>query len=336
MIKAIQEKKTMYAPTLGLPELQGLVAEKYQKENKMAWVQPKNIIITNGGSHALQLAYASLSNPGDEVIISSPNFLSYYYLAGFYYLTVKEVPRKPDFSPDFDAIRKAITPKTKFIIMNSPNNPTGYAYTKKEFDEMVSIVLENDLYLVSDEVYEYFIYDQYEHISPASYEGMAERTLTLNAMSKTFGGPGLRLGYIAANDKIIDLMEKYAQYGAAGVNHPVQYGAIAAMKYGNPELPDKIRQYDKKRQYCIKRLRELQFDVIEPKGAFYIMPKIPSIGMDSDTFAETLMKEVEVAVVPGSGFGSYSSDRVRISYATEDAKLEEGFNRIEKFMLKYK
>jgi aminotransferase len=333
IIKALRDKKTQYAPTLGLPKLRELVANKFKEENKIEWAEAKNIIVTNGGSHALQLAYAVLSNPGDEIIVSSPNFLSYYYLASFYQLKTVEVPRKTeDFSPDLEKIRKSVTDKTKFIIINSPNNPTGYTYTKKQMDEIVQIVLENNLYLISDEVYEKFVYENCKHISPASYDEMADRTLTLNAMSKTFGATGLRVGYIAANDGIIGHMEKYAQYCAAGVNHPTQYGGIAAMEKGNPEMEKIIEAYNKKRQYCVKRLKELDFDFVEPYGAFYIMPSVAKFASSSEEFAENLMKQQEVAVVPGGGFGSYSKDYIRISYATEDKNLKKGFNRIEKYI----
>ncbi len=216
--------------------------------------------------------------------------------------------------------------------MNSPNNPTGYVYSREEMDTLVQIVLENDLYLISDEVYEKFLYSGRQHISPASYPEMADRTITMNAMSKTFGGPGLRLGYIAASEEIINQMEKYAQYTSAGVSHPTQYGAIAAMQYGNPDMPSIIESYDRRRQYSMKRLVELGFETPEPFGAFYIMPKVTAFESDADIFSEKLMEQQEVAVVPGSGFGSYSSDAIRISYAISEDKLEEGFDRIEKFI----
>ena len=216
--------------------------------------------------------------------------------------------------------------------MNSPNNPTGYVYTKAEVEEMVEIVKENDLYLISDEVYEKFLYEDRPHYSPASYPDMQDRTITINAMSKTFGAPGLRVGYIAASEKMIHLMENYAQYTAAGVNHPTQYGAIAALEQGNPEIEEIIKEYNKKREYCVKRLENMNFVVNAPQGAFYIMPSIKNFGMSSDEFAQDLMKSVEVAVVPGSGFGSHSEKMIRISYATDQDKLEEGFNRIESYL----
>ena len=337
IINALNEHKTQYAPALGLPKLREVIAQKFQNENNMKWAETENIMVTNGGSQGLQLSYASLTNPGDEIIMSSPNFLSYIYLAGYYHLKLVEIPRLKNYAPDLEGIRKAITPKTKFIIINSPNNPTGYVFSKKQMDELVQIVLENDLYLVSDEVYEKFLYNDHIHISPASYDEMADRTLTLNALSKTFGATGLRLGYVAASKKIIEMMEKYGQYTAAGVNHPTQYGAIEALIKGNPDIPKIITKYDNKRLYVLKRLKELQFDVIEPFGAFYIMPRLnPKWNMASEAFSNELVKEEHVACVPGNSFGSYSNNSLRISYATSDELLEEGFNRIERFLKKKK
>ncbi|UYP46159.1 Aromatic-amino-acid aminotransferase 2 [Candidatus Lokiarchaeum ossiferum] len=334
IIKALREHKTQYAPARGIPQLREIIAYKFKNENNMSWVKPENTIVTNGGSQALQLAYAVLTNPGDEMILSSPAFLSYYHLADYYGIKCVEVPAKNNYSPDIEGIKNAITPKTKFILINSPSNPTGYAFSKEEMDAIVALVLEHDLYLVSDEVYEKFYFDGMTHISPASYEGMKDRTITLNALSKTFGATGLRLGYIAASEEIIINMEKYIQYTTAGVNHPVQYGAIEGLKHvDRMNIPEIIEEYDRKRQFCVRRLKEMKFIVDMPKGAFYIMPKLnPEWGMDGDEFSNALVQEQKVACVPGSGFGSYSNDSLRISYATSDEKLEEGFNRIEKFL----
>ncbi len=334
IIQALHNHKTQYAPAMGIPPLREAIAQKFQKENQLDWVTKNNVIITNGGSQALTLAFAVLLNPGDEVIINSPNFLSYYYLADYFMVKCQEIPRKSNFAPDLTAIKNAITPNTKFILINSPNNPTGYVLNKAEMDELVKIVLENDLYLISDEVYENFVYNNEKHISPAAYEGMAERTITINALSKTFGATGLRLGYIAANEEIIKNMEKYIQYTTAGVNHPVQYGAIEAItNVHKMNLPDILQKYDNKRKFCVKRLQELGFTVVEPQGAFYIMPRLnPAWNITADEFSQQLVKEQQVACVAGDAFGNHSPDCLRISYATTDQRLEEGFNRIEKFL----
>ncbi len=332
MIQACKEKKTQYAPALGLPQLRELVATKFREENKLDWVRKENIIITNGGSQALHLAFSALLNPEDEVIINSPNFLSYYYLTEFSHARPVEVRRKDDFSLDLDALNEAISEKTKFLIINSPNNPTGYTMTEEEIDAIVDLTRDNDLYLVSDEVYEKFVYDDRQAISPAAYDGMEDRVLTLNAMSKTYAATGLRIGYVAASEEIIALMEKYAQYSAAGVNHPMQYGAIQGLQSGNPQMKDILADYNKRRLYTYDRLIKMGLEVPKPYGAFYIMPKISNVFPTSDEFSTALMTEQEVAVVPGSAFGSYADEYVRISYATSQDNLEEGLNRMEEFV----
>lgn len=334
IIKALNEHKTLYAPALGIPPLREVIAKKFQSENNLKWVKKGNIIVTNGGSQALTLAFAVLSNPGDEIILNSPNFISYFYLSDYFMLNCKEVHRNDDYSPNFQKIRNSITSKTKFLVINSPNNPTGYVFSQKDMDELVNIVIENDLYLISDEVYEKFQYNGSFHISPASYDGMKDRTITLNALSKTFGATGLRLGYIAASEEIIKNMEKYIQYTTAGVNHPVQYGAIEALsKIDQLGLPTIINNYDTKRKFCIERLQELGFHVIAPHGAFYIMPKLnPKWGINADQFSQELVKSQHVACVGGNAFGKYSDDCLRISYATSNELLKEGFDRIEKYL----
>ncbi len=336
IIKALRDHRTQYAPTLGVMQLRQIVADKFHRENHIPAIDEKNIVITNGGSQALELAFAVLGNPGDEIILSSPNFLSYFYLAEYNHLNCIEIPRLPDYSPNLDIMEQKITPKTKFIVVNTPNNPTGYGYVKSQMDRLVEIVHKHDLYLISDEVYEKFRYDNEPHISPASYPNMAERVITINALSKTFGATGYRCGYLAANETIIQNMEKWIQYTTAGVNHPIQYGAIEALIRGNLDLPEILKEYNKKRLYCIKRLRECQFDVVEPKGAFYIMPRLPaSWHVTGDVFCSQLMEEEHLACVPGEGFGSYSGNSIRISYATTDGQLEEGFNRMEKFLKRH-
>lgn len=330
-IDALQTRKTVYAPTRGVPELRDLVAKKARNENGIEAAGPENVIISNGGSQAITLAMAILFNPGDELILSSPNFVSYFYCSQFFQAKAVEIRRNEDMSPNFDEYRKRITPKTKAILVCSPNNPSGYTYTRDEWEELADIVIENDLYLISDEVYEKFVYDDREALSPASLESMAERTITLNAISKTFAAPGFRLGYVIADTEKINLMEKYMQYTVAGVNHPAQYGAISAMKASQDFFEPIKKDYVKRRDFVYKRLKEIGFKVARPNGSFYIMPSIDAFNLSADDFAMQLMKEKAVAVVPGDIFGSYSSSQVRISYAVEMEKLEEAMNRIESF-----
>jgi len=333
-INALKNNITMYAPTRGIPELLELIENKLSKVNNIQTDWKDNIMVTNGASQAITLAYASIFNPGDELVISSPNFVSYLYCGLFFGIKVVEAERNKDFSPNIERIKNSITDKTKAILINSPNNPTGHALKLKELRELVDVVIENDLYLITDEVYENYIYDNLEHTSPASLNGMFERTITVNAMSKLFSATGFRLGYVVASKEIIDLMEKYHQYTVAGTNHAAQYGFIEALKM-DTKFFDKIwKSFDERRLFVYNRLQQMGFETVKPLGAFYIMPSTKNFNMNGDEFSRAVMKQQAVAVVPGSIFGSFSNDRIRISYATEMKKLKEAMDRIEKFIKK--
>jgi len=331
-IKALRDKITYYAPTRGVPELLKLIQEKLKKKNRINCDWKENIMVTNGGSQALTLAFASIFNPGDELILSSPNFISYFYLGIFFGVKVIEVERNTDYSPNIEKIISSITPKTKALLLNTPNNPTGNAISIKELNQIADIIKENDLYLITDEVYENYVYDGYTHISPASLNGMFERTITTNAMSKLFSATGFRLGYVAAKKEIIDLMEKFHQYTAAGTNHPAQYGFIEALKMDQTFFNNILESFNERRLIVYNRLKELDFEVVKPKGAFYIMPSVKKFNISGTEFSKRLLQQQGVAVVPGDTFGSYSKDKIRISYATEINKLKEAMLRIEKFL----
>jgi aminotransferase len=333
-INALNKKFTYYAPTRGIPELLQQLENKLKAVNNIDTMWKDNIMLANGGSQALSLTFASIFNPGDEIIINSPNFISYFYLSSFFDLKVIEIERKNDFSPDIEKIKDSISEKTKAILINSPNNPTGYSLDPNELEEIVEIVKNNDLYLISDEVYENYLYDGNKHTSPASLKDMFERTITINAMSKLYSATGFRLGYVAANKEIIDTMEKYHQYTVAGTNHAAQYGFLEALKMGNSFFNDILKNFDKRRLLAYNRLSEMGFEVVKPKGAFYIMPKINNSKLTGAEFSKRVMKDQAVAIVPGNVFGSYSEYMLRMSYATKLEKLEEAMNRIEKFMRK--
>ena len=331
-IEALKKNITTYAPTRGVPELLELLEDKLKNFNKISCDWKQNIIMGNGGSNAITLAYATLFNPGDELILNSPNFVSYFYCGQFFGIKVKEIERNEDFSPNLDAMKKAISEKTKAILISSPNNPTGYALTPKELEEIVDMASEHDLYLISDEVYENYVYDEVKHISPASLNGMFDRTITLNAMSKMFSATGFRLGYVCASEPIINLMEKYLQYTVAGTNHTAQSGFIEALKMDPGFFDEILKSYDERRLLVYDRLKEMGFQVVKPRGAFYIMPSVKSFGMDGQEFSKAIIQEQGVAIVPGDIFGNYSQYRLRISYATAKEKLEEAMDRIENFV----
>ncbi|MFX0037467.1 MAG: pyridoxal phosphate-dependent aminotransferase [Candidatus Hermodarchaeota archaeon] len=331
-ITALKKNITMYAPTRGVPELLELIEQKARKTNNINANWKENIIVTNGASQAVTLAFASIFNPGDEIIISSPNFVSYFYCASFFDVKVREIERNKDFSPNIDKIKNSITNKTKAMLINTPNNPTGHALNQKELKEIVDVIIEHDLYLITDEVYENFIYDGLKHVSPASLNGMFERTITVNAMSKFYSATGFRLGYAIASKEIIDLMEKYHQYTVAGTNHAAQYGFIEALKMDYSFFKEIWDSFNKRRNLVHHRLNEIGFNIIKPRGAFYIMPSTEKFKLSGKEFSKKIMKEEAVAIVPGDIFGSFSDNMIRISYATELEKLEEAMNRIEIFI----
>jgi len=333
-INALKKNITMYAPTRGVPELLELIEEKLSKVNKISVNWKENIIVTNGASQAITLAFASIFNPGDELLICSPNFVSYFYCASFFGVNVVEIERNLDFSPNFEKIRNAITSKTKAMLINSPNNPTGHALSPKELNELIEIIIEYDLFLITDEVYENYIYDGLKHVSPASLDGMFERTITVNAMSKLFSATGFRLGYAVASKEIIDLMEKYHQYTVAGTNHAAQYGYIEALKMGFSFFEEIWESFNKRRNLVYDRLSKIGFEIVKPKGAFYVMPSTKTFHLTGEEFSQKLMKEQAVAVVPGGIFGSFSDYMIRISYATEIGKIEDAIDRVEVFINK--
>ncbi len=331
-IDALNRNITTYAPTRGVPELLQLLEKKLSRDNALNVGWEDNIIMCNGGSNAITLAYASLFNPGDELILASPNFVSYFYCGSFYGIKVVEVERRSDLGPDLEKIEKAITHRTKALLINSPNNPTGYVLKRNELEEIATIAIEYDLYLISDEVYENYLYDGLKHVSPGSLNGMLERTITINAMSKLYSATGFRLGYVVASKSIIDLMEKYLQYTVAGTNHAAQYGFIEALKMDRSFFIKILESYNERRELCYSRLKSIGFEVHKPGGAFYIMPSVKPFNMTGSQFSMEIIKEKGVAIVPGNIFGSFSDDKLRISYATEIDKVKEAMDRIESFV----
>ena len=328
-------KGSVYAPTMGVPRLRELVAQKLERENNIVADPNANVLIAPGGSGTISLAFSALFNPGDELLMFSPNFVSYFHVARIFDATVVEAPRRADFGPDVDAIASLITPHTKAILINSPNNPTGYTYSKDELEAVSSLCVDNDLYLISDEVYEKYLYDGRQHVSPASLDGMADRTITINAFSKTFSVTGMRVGFLSANESITALMENFLQFTSAGTNHPCQYGAISGLEYllENPSFLDEhVATYAARRDTCHARLNEMGLTCPKPGGAFYIMPDVSATGMNGDEFSSKLVDGHGVAVVPGSTFGQYSGNLVRISYALREDLLDEALNRIETFL----
>jgi aspartate aminotransferase len=326
--KAMEEGFTHYTPSLGIPELREAIANKLREENKID-VSKDNIIVTPGSKQAIFYAVMALIDEGDEVIIPTPAWSSYMEIVTLAGGKVKEVPTNNDFSLNIEKIKEVITKRTKLIIINSPNNPTGHVMDIKEIKALCDIVLDSNLFVLSDEIYEKLVYEG-KHISIASLPNMEERTITINGFSKTYAMTGWRLGYAVAPKNIISAMNKIQQHTATCVTSFAQIAAIEALKPHTPIAP-MIEEFKRRRDYICKALEKLSFKFVKPKGAFYVFPEIPIDNMNSNEFCDILLEKYGVSVTPGTAFGNYDK-HIRISYANSIENIEEAMKRIEMFI----
>ncbi|MEM2449253.1 MAG: pyridoxal phosphate-dependent aminotransferase [Candidatus Methanomethylicaceae archaeon] len=327
--RAMENGFTHYTPSAGILELREAIANKLREENNLN-VTKDNIIVTPGSKQAIFYAIMALVDEDDEVIIPTPAWPSYMEIVNLAGGKVREVPSLPDFSLNIEGIKEVINNKTKLIILNSPNNPTGYVMKKEEIKALAEIAIDSDIFVLSDEIYEKLIYEG-EHISIGSIPGMEERTLTINGFSKTYAMTGWRLGYIAAPKPIALEINKIQQHSASCVTSFVQIAGIEALK---PETPIKpmIEEFKRRRDYICNALEKIPwFKVNKPSGAFYIFPDISTSGMNSDEFCDMLLEKLGISTTPGSAFGGYNKN-IRISYATSIENLREAVSRMEKLL----
>ncbi len=321
-IRAMKEGKVFYTPTRGIPELLDAIAEKVRRENGID-ASSKNVIVTPGAKFAIFLAMMSILDEGDEVILLDPAWVSYepcVIMAG----------AKPVWVRHSDGFRDApvedyITNKTKMIVINTPNNPLGVVYSKDFLKKIRDLALDHDIYVLSDEIYEKIIFEG-EHISIASFDGMFERTITVNGFSKTYAMTGWRLGYAIADEEIIKNMNKIQSHS---VSHPtsfVQYAGLCALKGNQDFIKEMVEEFRKRRDMIVEKLDELGIEYAPPMGAFYIF-----MNVKSSEFADEFLRKELVAVTPGEAFGSYK-DWVRISYATSRENIKEFLIRLERFL----
>jgi aminotransferase len=334
-LEALQRGMTHYTPNNGLKILRDEISEKLKRENGIIADPDRNIMVTVGGNQAFLLALSTFVRPGDEVIIPSPYFVTHAAAAKLVGGTVVEVKTciENDFRVNPEDLKRSVTRKTRCIIISTPNNPTGSVLTRKDLEEIADIAVEHGIRIVSDEVYEKLVYDGAEHISIASLNGMSELTITVNSFSKAYAMTGWRLGYVVADPTTIAKMTKFQMYLAACPVSFVQYAAAKALQDPrSPAATESMRQeYQRRREYLYKRLSEIDgFVVNKPMGAFYIFPKVDFA--EDNAFAERLLVEGRVVVVPGSAFGTYGKGHVRLCYATSLGNIEEATNRIERFM----
>ncbi len=331
--EALDKGMTHYSPNAGIMMLREAVARKLKKQNGIEADPKREIMILVGANQAFILGLAAFLKEGEEVLIPSPMFVSYapaVILAGG---KPVEVPtyEENEFRLSVDDLEKHVSEKTRALIINSPNNPTGAVLTRKDIEEIADFAVEHDLMVFSDEVYEHFVYDGVKNHSIASLDGMFERTITINGFSKTFAMTGWRLGFVAAPEWIIEKMTRFQMYNATCPVTFVQYAAAKALEDERSwKAVEEMRaEYDRRRNLVWKRLNEMGLPTVKPKGAFYIFPRTRDTGLTSKEFSELMLKEARVAVVPGSAFGKAGEGYIRISYATAYEQLEEAMDRME-------
>ncbi|MBS5885205.1 MAG: pyridoxal phosphate-dependent aminotransferase [Clostridium sp.] len=343
-IKAMKDGKTKYTPTSGILDLRKSICNKFKKDNELNY-DTDQIVVSTGAKQSLANTFLAILNEGDEVIIPTPYWVSYpelVKLAGGVPVFIN-TNKENDYKYSVKELRNLITSKTKAILVNSPNNPTGSIYTKEELTEIAELAKEYDLIIISDEIYEKLIYDNEKHISIASIsKDSYERTIVINGLSKAYAMTGWRIGYSASSKEIAKLMSSVQSHVTSNINSISQYAAIEALNGPQDSIKIMIKEFEKRRNYMIDRINKIHgLSIIRPKGAFYIMVCIENyfgkeingeIINSSLDFSKSLLNEENVAVIPGIAFGL--DNYIRLSYATSMEIIEEGLNRLEKYLRK--
>ena len=331
-ISALQAGFTKYTPSAGIPELRQAIAEKLAADNGLNY-RAAQIVVSNGAKHSCFNAILATCQPGDEVIIPAPYWVSYpemVRLAGAEPVIVPTGERN-SWKMSAEDFENAMTPRTRMLIMNSPGNPTGAVYTREELQAIVDVAAEEDIYVLSDEIYEKLVYDDAQHLSIASLSKEAyDLTITVNGFSKSYAMTGWRLGYSAAPDAIAKAIDSIQSHSTSNPSSFSQHGALAALKGDQQPLADMREEFDLRRNYMFDRISKIpNVTAVKPLGAFYVLVNISQLGLTSQNFADRLLSKANVAVVPGAAFGD---DRtVRLSYATSIDVIKKGLDRFQDF-----
>lgn len=332
-IYSLEKGRTFYTSNAGLKDLKIEIAKYLARRFDLHYDYNHEIFVTVGGSEAIDAALRVMVDPGDEVLIPEPCYVSYLPCVQLTYgvpVTI-ELQEKNQFKLTKEELLAAITDKTKILIMPFPNNPTGAVMTREELQEIADVVIEKDLFVISDEIYSELTYNG-EHCSIGSLPGMKERTIVINGFSKSFAMTGWRLGYAAGPENIIRQMVKVHQFAIMCAPTTSQYAAVEALRNGAEDVERMKNAYDQRRRFLMERFKEMGLDCFEPFGAFYVFPSIQKFGMTSDEFATCLLQEEKVAVVPGTAFGECGEGFVRISYAYSIENLKIALERMERFI----
>jgi aminotransferase len=335
-IASLHRGETQYTSNSGTAELRSALSRHLNRHYGVHYGPEEEIIITVGVSEALYLAMTAIMDPGDEVIIPEPCFVSYAPEVTFAGGNPVMVPTyvEDDFQVTAATIEAAITSKTKAVLLGYPNNPTGAVMTRAVMAEIATVAEQHDLLIISDEIYDRLVYG-IEHTCVPSLPGMRDRTILLGGFSKDYAMTGWRIGYACANPDMLAAMRKVHQYTIMSAPTTAQAAALVALEQGEEHVQHMRQEYDRRRRLIVDGFNTLGLDCFEPRGAFYAFPSIAASGMTSDEFAMRLLEEEEVAVVPGDAFGASGRGFVRASYATAYEKIEEALNRVERFMRRY-
>jgi len=335
-IRSLERGATHYTSNSGLMELRTALAEHLEKRYGVSYDPVKEIVITVGVSEALYLAMTALLDPGDEVIIPTPCFVSYQAEAALAGGVPVELPTfaEDKFQLRPAALEAAISPRTKAVLIAYPNNPTGAVASRETLLALAGIADKHDLIVISDELYDQLVYEV-PHVCFPALPGMWERTILLGGFSKNYAMTGWRIGFAAAPAGMLQGLLRVHQYTIMSAPTTAQAAAIVALKHGHKHVEEMRSEYNRRRKLIVSGLNDLGLPTIEPHGAFYAFPSIAASGMDDETFAQKLLEEERLAVIPGSGFGAGGEGYVRCSYATAYEKIEEALRRMERFMRRY-
>ena len=332
-IYSLEKGRTFYTSNAGLKELKVEICNYLKRRQGLDYDYNTEVMVTVGGSEAIDIALRAMLNPGEEVLIPQPSYVSYVpctVLAGGKPVII-ELEEKDEFRLTKEKLLEKITPNSKILVLPFPNNPTGAVMEKKDLEEIAQVIEEHDLFVISDEIYSELTYKG-NHVSIAAIPGMQERTVLINGFSKAYAMTGWRLGYAAAPALILKQMLKIHQFAIMCAPTTSQYAAVEALKNGDEDILRMKLAYDERRRYLLNEFRSLGMDCFEPYGAFYMFPSIKRFGMSSDEFATRLLQEEKLAIVPGTAFGDSGEGYMRVSYAYSMEDLRKAMQRIRRFV----
>ena len=332
-IYSLEKGRTFYTSNSGLKELRGEISRYVENSQGVKYDPLKEVLVTVGGSEAIDLACRALLNPGDEVIVPEPSYVSYVpcvVMAGGKAVTI-DLKEENEFRLQPEELEKAITDRTKILVLPYPNNPTGAIMEKGDLERIADLIIKNDIYLISDEIYSELSYKE-KHVSVISLPGMRERTIYINGFSKAYAMTGWRLGYACGPELILKEMTKLHQFCIMCAPTTSQYAAIEALRHGQRDVDEMREAYNGRRRFLMHEFKEMGLKCFEPYGAFYVFPCIKEFGMSSEDFCTELLRRKKVAVVPGTAFGDCGEGFVRISYAYSIDNLKVALGRIREFI----